>query len=440
MKKFVSVITGLAVLASMTAMLSACGEQPAGTTPSTTPPTTAHTHSYGTEWKSDSSNHWNVCECGEKSNQAAHADADVNGKCDVCNANVPLPAHEHSFGTEWVSDATNHWNACECGETSNVAAHVDTDMNEKCDTCNADVAHEHDFGTNWVTDNVNHWNECACGEKSNEAAHADTDLNEACDTCGHFVELPHTHSFGAGWLSDENNHWHECECGEQSASAAHANTDNDGLCDVCMFIMEEIVEGPADLVMGETAIAKEDATYSFTAGEAGNLTLKYAASAFAIKDYMRVSYTVNDGTPVSLTVNTDTVIALQANDVVIVTIETNCTGTLTASFEVPVATTPVQMGTNAIPAQDTVFSYTATENGNLTLTMAMASSYTSPRDFLEGTYSINNGEAVSLVKGTATAIALNEGDTIVISISTNTASTLTAAWEAAYQKLLSFLK
>ncbi len=48
-------------------------------------------HSFGTEWKSDDDNHWNVCACGETGNKAAHVDANKDGKCDVCGHNVPLP-------------------------------------------------------------------------------------------------------------------------------------------------------------------------------------------------------------------------------------------------------------------------------------------------------------------------------------------------------------
>ncbi|MDY2907338.1 MAG: hypothetical protein SOT56_08985, partial [Eubacteriales bacterium] len=33
----------------------------------------AHTHSYGTEWKYDGTNHWHECECGDKADTAAHS-------------------------------------------------------------------------------------------------------------------------------------------------------------------------------------------------------------------------------------------------------------------------------------------------------------------------------------------------------------------------------
>ena len=43
-----------------------------------------HVHDYGSEWKTDEGEHWNECECGEKSNKSAHADANGDGKCDTC--------------------------------------------------------------------------------------------------------------------------------------------------------------------------------------------------------------------------------------------------------------------------------------------------------------------------------------------------------------------
>ncbi len=41
-------------------------------------------HVPGKDWKSDSSNHWQMCECGKILNKAEHVDADKDGKCDVC--------------------------------------------------------------------------------------------------------------------------------------------------------------------------------------------------------------------------------------------------------------------------------------------------------------------------------------------------------------------
>lgn len=49
------------------------------------------------------------------------------------------PAHTHSYGTEWKYDGTNHWHECECGDKADIAAHsasewiVDTAATETAD-------------------------------------------------------------------------------------------------------------------------------------------------------------------------------------------------------------------------------------------------------------------------------------------------------------------
>ena len=104
----------------------------------------SHTHSYGTEWKYDDTDHWHECECGDKANIAAHSasewivdtaatDTAVGAKhkeCTVCKKvleTAPIPAtgsnHTHSYGTEWKYDGTNHWHECECGDKADTAPH-----------------------------------------------------------------------------------------------------------------------------------------------------------------------------------------------------------------------------------------------------------------------------------------------------------------------------
>ena len=104
----------------------------------------SHTHSYGTEWKYDGTNHWHECECGDKANIAAHsasewivdtaatetADGAKHKECTVCKkvletATIPATgsSHTHSYGTEWKYDGTNHWHECECGDKADTAAH-----------------------------------------------------------------------------------------------------------------------------------------------------------------------------------------------------------------------------------------------------------------------------------------------------------------------------
>ena len=51
-------------------------------------------------------------------------------ECTVCKKvleTAPIPAtgstHTHSYGTEWKYDGTNHWHECECGDKADTAAH-----------------------------------------------------------------------------------------------------------------------------------------------------------------------------------------------------------------------------------------------------------------------------------------------------------------------------
>jgi hypothetical protein len=56
------------------------------------------------------------------------------------NGEGKLTALPHSHGTEWKNDGDNHWNECACGNKASVAAHVDTDSDGKCDTCDYTIA------------------------------------------------------------------------------------------------------------------------------------------------------------------------------------------------------------------------------------------------------------------------------------------------------------
>ena len=116
-------------------------------------------HNPSTAWSTDGEYHWKECTrcAGQQLEKGAHADSDTNGKCDVCGADVPVPppAHTHDYGTAWKTDANNHWKECECGEKSENAAHIDDNGDNKCDTCNyAMPAHDPDDpGTTPPVDN-----------------------------------------------------------------------------------------------------------------------------------------------------------------------------------------------------------------------------------------------------------------------------------------------
>ena len=53
-----------------------------------------HTHEFSTIWKTDANNHWKECECGEKSENAAHIDENDDNKCDICDYAMSAPEPE----------------------------------------------------------------------------------------------------------------------------------------------------------------------------------------------------------------------------------------------------------------------------------------------------------------------------------------------------------
>ena len=73
MKKFSVAFLSLVCTFACAFGLAACGEK--------------HAHTYSEEWQSDANNHWHAATCehtDEKSNVAAHVDANNDGMCDIC--------------------------------------------------------------------------------------------------------------------------------------------------------------------------------------------------------------------------------------------------------------------------------------------------------------------------------------------------------------------
>ena len=183
-----------------------------------TPLGASHTHTYGTEWKSDAYKHWHECSCGAKSEEAAHtagewiidtpATATTSGskhkECTVCGYTMTtetIPAtgggeHTHSYGSEWKNDADNHWHECSCGDKKDTAAHT---------------------AGEWIIDTP-------------ATATTDGSKHKECTVCGYTMTIEtipatgggeHTHSYGSDWKNDATNHWHECSCGDKADKAAH---------------------------------------------------------------------------------------------------------------------------------------------------------------------------------------------------------------------------
>ena len=192
-------------------------------------------HTYSTEYTTDANGHWYVATCGcegEVSNYGAHVDSNNDGKCDTCK--YVLCAH--TYETEWSTDENNHWNAsnCDCTATkANEAKHVDENKDGICDVCKY-VMCEHTY-SDWKTDETKHWKEATCGctvANTEEGAHADENKDGNCDTCA-YVMCEHT--YATEWSTDGAYHWYEatCGCNVVGSKAEHTNEDGDKLCDVC---------------------------------------------------------------------------------------------------------------------------------------------------------------------------------------------------------------
>ena len=105
-----------------------------------------HTHTYSTEWSTDSANHWHECTCGDKKDLAAHVDANNDHNCDVCGKKMS----DHTGGTATCTEKAT------------------------CSICGQKYGNlvPHNYKTEWSTDETNHWHECtACKAKGDEAEH-----------------------------------------------------------------------------------------------------------------------------------------------------------------------------------------------------------------------------------------------------------------------------
>ncbi len=249
MKRHLSVLVSLFVVAAMMLSLAACK------------PPEEHEHTFSTDWSKDETNHWHASNCNDSdeckkatADVAAHSD-DADGKCTVCGYEKAPETHEHTFSTDWSKDETNHWNAANCNDSDacataigNVAAHS-YDADGKCDVCGYEKApetHEHTFSTDWSKDETNHWNAANCNDS---------------DACATAIGNVATHSYG-----------------------------EDGKCTVCEYekAPDEPAEGSAENPIALTvpgsvtvnyAADADPIWYTFTAAETKTLGVTFSAGA-----------------------------------------------------------------------------------------------------------------------------------------------------------------
>ena len=158
----------------------------------------------------------------------------------VAAAKITLPvfkgqgdAHDHQ-SNDWKSNETEHWQVCTCGAVFHKAQHsggtATCTQKAKCKDCGAEYGDVlgHDFTTTWTHDDNEHWKQCSrCDEKDDVSPHTwDSDTVTTAPTCTKAGEetysctkcgatkiepIPATgHSWKSDWKSDATHHWHEC--------------------------------------------------------------------------------------------------------------------------------------------------------------------------------------------------------------------------------------
>ena len=145
----------------------------------------------------DETNHWTKCsECGATTEVEAHVPnieqptEEESQVCTVCGYVIaPAISHTHTPDTEWTSDETYHWHACNgCDEQLDKAEHL----------FNQEVATEEYLATSATcTAKATYYYSCECGAKGAETF-------ENGETIAHQYVVDH----------DDAQHWNKCSvCG-----------------------------------------------------------------------------------------------------------------------------------------------------------------------------------------------------------------------------------
>lgn len=146
------------------------------------------THNY--QWKWNDDQHWKICTCG--ASESAPTDHTWSGdKCSACGAEKPADpvdpgpsdTHTHTMGSQWKSNSQSHWHQCTgCSYKEDEAAHSYTDnCDATCDDCGYLRTVSHDY--QWQWNDEQHWKSCTCGATEDTPA-SHTWSNGICTACG----------------------------------------------------------------------------------------------------------------------------------------------------------------------------------------------------------------------------------------------------------------
>ena len=326
----------------------------------------AHDHQ-SNDWKSNETEHWQVCTCGAVFHKAEHsggtATCTEKAKCAVCGAEYG-DALGHDFTTSWTHDDNEHWKQCSrCDAKDDVSPHTwdsgtvttaptCTKAGEEtysCTECGATKtepieATGHSWKSDWTSDATHHWHECAnencdvtdnAGKKGyaeHSGGKATCTQNAVCEFC--------KASYGS---PDQNNHTDLKHIDAKAATAAEEGNIAYWYCDGCKKYFSD-KDGTKEIAKADTVTAKLPPKITagdgaaVTQGEKKELTFTSDAS-FA--DFVRVeldgtaleekNYTKREGSTI-ITLNRDFVATLSVGEHTLAIVSQH--GTATAKFTV----------------------------------------------------------------------------------------------------------
>ena len=150
-------------------------------------------HNPSTAWSTDGEYHWKECTrcAGQQLEKAAHsggtATCTEKAVCATCNTSYGNTV-AHSHGSEWKTDANEHWNECACGDKANIAPHADANNDEKCDACSyampkAPSDNETEKPTEKPTDATDKPTDATESEKD-DSTETEAPADKGCGGCG----------------------------------------------------------------------------------------------------------------------------------------------------------------------------------------------------------------------------------------------------------------
>ncbi len=99
-------------------------------------------HSFGETFQAEETGHWQECLlCGERTPAEEHTAGESEAEdaavlCEICSWElVPEKSHVHKASGQWEQNESSHWQLCQCGEKLNTAAHAWKDG--ACSICGA---------------------------------------------------------------------------------------------------------------------------------------------------------------------------------------------------------------------------------------------------------------------------------------------------------------